>query len=186
VKALRALIRFAKGTGECKDDPTAGVTVGKLTKSAGFLAWDGDIIARYRAHHAIGTMARLALELALNIAARREDLHVIGRQHLTLASGKPCITWRPSKTSRSTGKVLTIRILPELQEALDAMPKTNVLATAFLTTSFGKPFASAAALGNAFADWVKVAGLAGALPRRRDAVLSPAWAAQGLAHSTRL
>ena len=39
------------------------------------------------------------------------------------------------------------------------MPATNVLATSFLTTSFGKPFASAAALGNAFADWCDDAGL---------------------------
>jgi hypothetical protein len=40
---------------------------------------------------------------------------------------------------------------PFLQEALDAMPKSDMLC--FLTTDHGKPFASAAAFGNKFADW---------------------------------
>src|SRR5262249_17697906 len=75
-----------------------------------------------------------------------------------LANG--AITWMPSKTSRSSGRVLTIDVLPELQAALDAMPKPGkVVPTAFLVTSLGKPFASGDALGNAFADWVDDTGL---------------------------
>jgi len=160
VGTLRALIKFANDTGEHKGDPTAGVKAGKMDKSDGFLAWPpegegDDPIAKYRAHYALGTVPRLAIELALNIAARREDMHVIGRQH----HKNGAITWRPSKTSRSTGRVLTIDVLPELQQALDAMPASNVISTAFLTTGRGRPFASAAALGNAFADWCIAAGL---------------------------
>jgi integrase len=97
-------------------------------------------------------MARLALELMLNIAARRHDAHLIGRQHLR----DGCLTWRPSNTSQSTGKVLTIRVLPELQAALDAMPRNNAT---FLLTELGRPFASPAAFGNKFADWCNLAGL---------------------------
>ena len=66
------------------------------------------------------------------------------------------LTWRPSKTSQTTGKVLTIPVLPELQAALDAMPRSDALT--FLLTEYGRPFASAAAFGNKFADWCVGAG----------------------------
>jgi integrase/recombinase XerD len=53
--------------------------------------------------------------------------------------------------------VLTIRVLPELQAALDALPHSDALT--FLLTDHGRPFASAAAFGNKFADWCNAAGL---------------------------
>ena len=115
------------------------------------MTWNEPQIAQYRKRHALGTTARLALELMLNIAARRHDAHLIGRQHLR--DGK--LTWRPNKTRRTTGKVLTIRVLPELQAALDAMPQGDALP--FLTTDYGRPLA--AAFGNKFADWCRAAGL---------------------------
>lgn len=120
---------------------------------ASSLAWDEALITKYRAFHKLGTTPRLAIELVLNIAARRGDLPIIGRQHLK----DGCITWRPSKTSRSTRKVLTIRILPAFQEALDTMPASSELA--FLLNSHGRQIASAAAFGNAFANWCAAAGL---------------------------
>ena len=110
-------------------------------------------IEPYRDRHQLGTMARLALELALNIAARRHDVRLIGRQHLK----NGCLSWRPSKTSKTTAKVLTVRVLPELQAALDAMPRSDALT--FLLTEYGRPFKSAAAFGNKFADWCEQAGL---------------------------
>lgn len=85
--------------------------------------------------------------------ARRHDAHLIGRQHLR----NGCLTWKPSKTSQTTGKVLTIRVLPELQAALDEMPSSDALT--FLLTEYGRPFASAAAFGNKFANWCDAAGL---------------------------
>src|SRR5262249_22302124 len=88
-----------------------------------------------------------------NIAARREDLHVLGRQHMR--DGQ--LHWRPSKTRVSTGKALTIRIMANFRAALAAMPPSDSLT--FLTTDYGKPFASAAAFGNKFADWCDEAGL---------------------------
>jgi integrase len=114
-------------------------------------------IDQYRQHHAIGTMARLAIELLLNIAARRHDAHLIGVQHAR--DGK--LTWRPHKTERSTGKTLTIKIMPELRAALDAIPQAaradGVLT--FLVNDYGRPFASAAVFGNRFARWCHDAGL---------------------------
>ena len=99
-------------------------------------------------------MARLAIELLLNIAGRRQDAHMLGRQHIN-RHGK--LSWRPQKTRRSTGKTLTISIMPELQAAIDGMAKSDAMA--FLCTDHGRPFASAAAFGNKFADWCTAAGL---------------------------
>ena len=153
MKALRHLIAFAIDQGELKDDPTIGIKTARPPKTSGHVTWGDAQIEQYREQHANGTMARLALELMLNIAARRHDAHQIGRQNLR----NGCLSWRPSKTSQSTGKVLTIRVLPELQAALDAMPQRDALT--FLLTDYGRPFASPAAFGNKFADWCDAAKL---------------------------
>ena len=58
--------------------------------------------------------------------------------------------WRPVREGR-------ISIMPELQEALDALPPSGELR--FLLNDYGKPFASAAAFGNKFADWCDAAAL---------------------------
>ena len=74
---------------------------------------------------------------------RRED-----RIELHLRNG--CLSWRPAKTAQTTGIRLTVRELPELQAALDAMPKSDALT--FILTEHGRLFASSAAFGNRFAD----------------------------------
>ena len=159
MKALRHLIGSPSRQGDCKTDPTIGIMTTRAPKTSGHVTWGDVQIEQYRERHANGSMARLAMELMLNIAARRHDAHQIGRQHLRFdAENQRCkLTWRPSKTSQSTGKVLTIRVLPELQAALDAMPHSDALT--FLLTEYGRPFASAAAFGNKFADWCDAAGL---------------------------
>ncbi len=155
LKALRGLMLFAVKENYRADDPTARVTAAKPpVKSRGHMTWGDAQIAAYRDTHPIGTVARSALELLLNVAARRGDAHRLGVQHIR--HGKLC--WRPHKTTRSTGKELSIKILPELQQALDAMPPRDS-SLAFLLNDYGKPFASAAAFGNKFADWCKAAGL---------------------------
>jgi integrase len=159
MKTLRHLIVFAIAEGECKTDPTIGMKTTRPDKSTGHMTWDGPQIEQYRERHALGTMARFALELMLNIAARRHDAHLIGRQHLRFDTDDQQwkLSWRPNKTKRTTGKVLTIRVLSELQAALDAMPKSDAMT--FLLTEYGRPFKSAAAFGNRFADWCRAAGL---------------------------
>jgi integrase/recombinase XerD len=159
LKAVRFLIRFAISQGELARDPSEDVEVLKTDgpKSMGHMTWLEPQIAQYRERHAIGTIARVGIELLLNIAARRHDAHVIGLQHIR--DGK--LVWRPHKTLRTTGKQLSIRIMPELQAALDAVPKRlrkdGVLT--FLTNDYGRAFASSAAFGNKFADWCVAAGL---------------------------
>lgn len=93
------------------------------------------------------------MELLLNIAARRGDAYRLGHQHIH--AGK--LIWRPQKTLRTTATQLSIPIMPELQNALDAMSKGDSLT--FLLNDLGRPFASAAAFGNKFADWCRAAGL---------------------------
>jgi integrase/recombinase XerD len=134
LKTLRGLMLFAIAENYRGDDPTAGVKAAKpAVKSRGHMTWGTPEIAAYRETHSLGTTARLAMELLLNVAARRGDAHELGLQHVK--NGK--ITWRPRKTKRSTGMTLSIRILPELQAAIDAMaaPETSL---AFLLNDYGK------------------------------------------------
>ena len=156
-KTLRGLMRFAVAQRLRQDDPTHGIELRRTWRSGGHLTWGDGEIAKYRDKHPLGTVARVALELMLNVAARRGDAYRLGRQHIT-KDGR--LSWRPNKTRRSTGQPVTVRILPELKIALDAMPASDALT--FLTTDHGrKPFASAAAFGNKFADWCKAADLGG-------------------------
>jgi integrase/recombinase XerD len=156
LKALRGLMTFAVAEGMMKTDPTKDIKAAatKGPKSKGHMTWLEPQVERYRQHYALGTTARLALELMLNIAARRQDAHLLGDQHIS--DGR--IVWRPKKTMRTTNKLLKVKILPEFQAALDAMSRPKSVLN-FLTTNHGKPFASAAAFGNKFADWCRAAGL---------------------------
>ena len=154
LRAVRGLMAFCVEARHIAADPSTGIKVKRpRRRSGGHMTWKDGQIARYRAHHQLGTMARVAIELLLNVASRRQDACVLGRQHER--AGK--LSWRPAKTLHSTGKLLTIRIIPELRAALDAMPASDTLT--YLTTDYGKPFASAAAFGNKFADWCREAGL---------------------------
>jgi integrase len=157
LKTLRGFMRFAVVDARLRsDDPTREIELRRTVRSGGHLTWGADEIAQYRSKHQLGSVARVALELMLNVAARRGDAYQLGRQHIT-KDGR--LSWRPHKTRRSTGRVVTVPILPELQAALDAMPTSNTLT--FLTTDHGKPFASAAAFGNKFADWCEEADIQG-------------------------
>jgi site-specific recombinase XerC len=86
LKAIRSFIRFAISQCELEKDPSEDVKVVSKTgpKSAGHMTWLEPQIAQYRERHPLGTMARVAIELLLNIAARREDAHSLSRRHLSL------------------------------------------------------------------------------------------------------
>lgn len=153
LKTLRGLMAYAVANNLRKDDPTQGIKAVKVGKGVGHMTWHEPQIEQYRRCHKLGTTPRAGLELLLNIAARRQDACVLGYQHIR--DGKLC--WRPHKTLRTTNKMLKVPILPEFQAALDAMPANDSLT--FLVNDYGRPFASAAAFGNKFADWCEAAGL---------------------------
>ena len=86
------------------------ITPAKGPKSMGHMTWLEPQVEQYRQRHALGTVARLALELLLNIAARRYDAHELGPQHVIISNrdGVKKLCWRPHKTLRTTGKMLKI------------------------------------------------------------------------------
>ena len=70
----------------------------------------------------VGTMARLAMELMLNIAARRHDAHLIGRQHLRTSFDMATEQDQPvhGQGSDHPGSARTTG-------GLDAMPRSDAL-----------------------------------------------------------
>lgn len=81
VKYLRSLFVWAIKNKHAIFNPALGVE--KIHDSDGWHAWTDVEVGAYRAHHAIGTKARLALEIMLNVGARISDACRIGRQHET-------------------------------------------------------------------------------------------------------
>jgi integrase len=155
MKALRGFCKFALAAGLVDIDPTQGVVKDKAAKSDGHIAWTEASVATYRAHHALGTRERLALEIMLNLGVRRSDAYRIGPGDIKAGW---LMDFVPQKTARTTGKKLSLPIRPELAAAIAAM---SVVSTAtYLVTDHGKPFASEASFGN----WMRKAYDAAGLP----------------------
>jgi len=122
------------------------------TPRGGFHTWTEEEIAQYRAHHKLGTKARLALEIFLWTVQRRGDASKFGHKHLR--GGQ--ISFTPSKTKDSTGVVIAMPAAPQLLAAIDAMAVVGT--ETFLVTDYGKPF-TVAGLGNKMREWCDDAGL---------------------------
>ena len=147
LKALRSFMRYCIAENLRKDEPSSGIK-GPKFRTDGYRPWGDEQIEKFRAHHPIGTRARLALELLLNVGARRSDAVRLGPQNLE--NGE--FSYRTQKTLT---QIDCVPLLPELTEALDAMPNTN---STFLTTHHGKPF-TVAGFGNWFRDVCDQAGI---------------------------
>lgn len=113
----------------------------------GYHSWTEEEIAQFQARHPLGSKARLALEIALWTGLRRGDVAKLGPKHVRGG--------RVSLTAGKTAKAMDVRVAPELQAAIAAMPKAG---ETFLQTHYGKPF-SDAGLGNWFRDRCNEAGL---------------------------
>lgn len=124
----------------------------RLTESypegEGFHDWTNAEIEQYRAHHRLGTMARLTLELALNTAARRCNINKIERDHIV--GGRIAVDH--AKGNHDT----SVPMLATTKAALDALPAAPI--KFLITTAFGKPFTDAG-LGNRMRTWCDSAGL---------------------------
>lgn len=79
VKYLRSLFKWAIKKKLASHNPAVGVE--KIHETVGWHTWATAEVEAYRKHHAIGTKARLALELFLGVGARISDVCRIGRQH---------------------------------------------------------------------------------------------------------
>lgn len=150
-KELVRLFDFAIKMKMIGDNPAAQAERVKA-KAGTFHTWNEDEIAQYRAHHAIGTKARLAMELILWTAQRKGDAFLFGPGDLE--------NDRFGITQGKTGKAMRLSMAPQLRAAIDAMPPEKGEGP-YLRTSYGKAFQSAAAFGNWFRKQVNEAGLPG-------------------------
>lgn len=148
-KLLKRLFAYGVQLGMLPSNPVIH-TEPMPIKGGGFHTWSEDEIAQYQAHHAMGTKARLALELMLWTGNRRGDAIRIGRQHIQ--GGKLRIV------QEKTGTEVSMPVAPQLAEAIMAMPKSGHLT--LLVTEYGRPF-SRNGFGNRFRKWCDEAGLPG-------------------------
>ena len=118
LKSMRGLFRWAKAAQHIEIDPTDGVK-GFLSKTEGFHAWTEEEILKFYTRWPVGTRELLAFSILLYTGLRRGDAAMLGRQHIK----DGVISLRTGKT----GQQVTIPILPELAEIINAT-KTGDLA----------------------------------------------------------
>jgi integrase len=99
-----------------RSDPTQGVTFkrSKKDKTGGFPVWFDFEIEQYEARWPRGTRERVLFDIYQFTGLRRGDASVVGKQHVR----DGVIHLHTEKT----GTLVSIPILPELQETLDAGP----------------------------------------------------------------
>ena len=148
-KRLNQLFNFAIVIGMRKDNPALPIRSLK-TRSGGFQTWQEEQIIAFEEVHPLGTMPRLAFDLALYTAQRRSDIRPMGPKDIE--RGK--IRVRQLKT----GKSLLIPVHLRLAQSIAA---TVGHPDVFLTTAHGNPFTSDASFGNWFSKQCAAAGLKG-------------------------
>lgn len=152
VKELRIMLAWAleeRGT-YVKRNLAADVKRLKYS-TEGFHTWTEEEVAKYEAHHLVGTMARLAFSIMLFTGMRKSDAVLLGPKRVK----NGWITFRPEKTKRSTGKELSLPVLDVLRDTIAATP--HGIET-YLVTQYGKPW-SPNGFGNWFRDRCDEAGL---------------------------
>jgi integrase len=152
-KELVRLFDFAVKLGMVPTNPVTHsdrvkVEAGKRSKGAH--TWTEVEIAQYREHHALGSKARLAMELMLWTGQRRIDAIRMGRQHI--------VNGRIKVTQSKGGTELWIPVAPSLLESIVAMPTSQKGHLCFLLTDYGKPFTNPG-FGNWFREQCDAAGL---------------------------
>lgn len=147
-KAMRGFLDHVLSLDMIKVDPLAGVTMAKMKKTNGHHPWEAEECAQFETHYAIGTRARLAYELLLQVGQSRCDVVRMGRQHVR--NGVLSLQRQKTKVE------FDLPVMPMLLQAIEAMPPSNHMM--FLMTGQGKPF-TAAGFGNWFRDQCNAAGL---------------------------
>jgi integrase len=137
-KALRGLIDHCLSLDMLAVDPLAGVKLVPI-RSDGHHPWEQEECGKFESHHPIGTRERLAYELLLQVGQSRCDVVRMGKQHVRNGT--------LSLKRQKTGVPFDVPVMPEQQQAIDAMLANDHLN--FLMTAQGKPF-SAAGFGNWF------------------------------------
>lgn len=148
-KRLAQLFDFAILLGWRKDNPAKAVRSLKTT-SKGYKTWQEPQIAAFEKKWAIGTMQRLAFDLALYTAQRRSDVRVMGPQHVK--DGKISVQ------QLKTDKRLRIPIHPKLRASIAATESGHL---AYIVTAKGLPYMTNNSFGMWFMRACRDAGLEG-------------------------
>jgi integrase len=105
--------------------------------------WKPADIDRFEAFHPVGKKARLALALLCFTGARRSDIVLMGRQHI---SGDR-LRFLMQKGRNRDPLTVNIPLIPELQRVIEASSTGDLT---FLTTEHGRPFTPAG-----FTNWFR-------------------------------
>jgi integrase len=151
VKYLRALFEWAIKNKYATINPAVGVE--KIHETVGWHTWMPAEVDAYRKHHPVGTKARLALEIFLNVGARISDVARIGRQH-EVEGRLRFVAWK-GRGNRKTRRTIDVPISADLSVAL---ANTDTGDLTYLVTENGRPF-TINGLGNKMRDWCDAAGL---------------------------
>jgi integrase len=149
LKALSAMFSWAVDSDFLEINPAHKIS--RLAAGKGFHTWSVEEVMQFEAKHPVGTRARLALDIALYTGLRRQEVAILGRQHVK--DGWIKIT--PGKTRKSSGAVVEIPMLPQLASSIAATPTGDLT---YLTSEYGKAF-TVDGLGNRVRDWCDRAGL---------------------------
>jgi integrase len=155
IKTLRQLFRFAIRYDLHETNPAEQVEY-LTTNAEGYHSWTLGEIEAYEAAHPFGSMARLALALALYTGQRRSDLIRFGWQYLREDhEGVLWLVFTQHKGRNRHPISLEIPIIPELQRHLAG---ELVGTETFLVNEYRRPF-TVAGFGNRFRKWCDAAGL---------------------------
>jgi integrase len=159
MSALQHFLKFALAKGLIDNDPSAGVTRGKVPNTGGFRPWSEENVAAFVARHAIGTQAHLAMQLMLCLSVRASDAVQIGPRHIRKTREQPLgilDNYQPQKGRRTGGNHVTVPLHEDLAAAIAATPVIG--SDTYLVTSFGRPF-TAKGFVNKMRQWCNEAGL---------------------------
>src|SRR4249920_388780 len=104
------------------------------SKTDGFYTWADDDVAKFEAHHPVGSKARLALALLLYTGLRRSDAVRVGPQNVR----NGMIEIVPAKTKDDRPELTLKPVLPDLAEVIAGTQSVGLLT--YLVTSWGRPF----------------------------------------------
>lgn len=138
LKAWRLLCAWGEVNGQIADDPTAGVKRKPVPKTQGYLPWEAEHVAAYRARWPIETPQRLCMEVIFWTGARISDAVLIGD---ALVGRDGVLAFRQTKTGEMAYVPWTCPLPPfaagrdDLHAALAARPARHMT---FLATAQGK------------------------------------------------
>lgn len=156
IKALRQVFDFAVEYRLHDRNPAALVKYIE-NPSEGHTPWEREDIEAFRRVHPLGTMAHLAMSLALYTGQRKGDLISLGPQCIKTQDGREGLEFTQQKNGRKRPVHLWVPIAFELRQIIDASPTG---AKTFIQSELGRPFTSGG-FGNRFRKWCDEAGLNG-------------------------